>query len=149
MAPTTKAAQRQFLVTMTPVAAPDGKLGPTISGYFANKSGGEMEATISKVFDGGSLTPSVLPGVATVGDLTISRPYDPTVDQTQLAQLRQYVGRLYYNISVQPTDVDFNVLGTPDVYFGILSKVTPPTVNAGSSDAAVVEYVFSISTVSP
>lgn len=127
-------AQRQFLVKVA-----------GIDGYFATKSGGNVSADTTKVYDGGDPTPYVLAAPAEAENITVSRPYDPLRDGDLMSRLRQRVGRATFTISVTPTDRDLVVIGRPVVYpDALLVSVNEPDADAGSGDAATFELEFAI-----
>lgn len=132
-----KSAQRQFLVKVA-----------GIEGYFATKSGGDITAETSKVYDGGSDTPDVLAGPAEVDDISCSRSYDLQRDEPILRQLRRQVGRFSTTVSVTPTDRDLIAVGQPVVYpDALLTGVVEPETDASSGDAAEFELTFSVGKV--
>lgn len=133
-----KAAQRQFLVTV------DGILTP-----FAQKSGGEVTSDATKVWDGGSTTPDVIAAPAEVGDLTLTRPYDPLRDQEILNRLLTLVGQWRTTISVQPAESDLRAARVkPRVYpQALLIGVREPEVDASSGDAADYELTFAVGSI--
>jgi hypothetical protein len=136
----TKSANRQFLVKV------EG-----IDGFFATKSGGEVTADSSKVWDGGSLKPSVLASPPEVGDVTCSRPYDRTRDQPMLDRLILMVSSWTTTVSVTPTDGALNVIpGTkPRVYSGaLLTGVREVEPDASSGDASDLELTFAVEDIS-
>lgn len=128
---------RQFLITVS-----------TIEGYWARKQGGETAADSAKAWDGGSLTPSVLMGPASTGDVTLERPYRVERDASVVARLRRVVGRSSHTITVQPTDIDLVPVGAPEVYNGVLMRVRSPEPNAAEGGAATVELVFAVESAS-
>lgn len=129
-----KAAQRQFLVKV------EG-----IDGYWATKSGGNIGADASKVYDGGRLDPDVLSSPAEADDVTVSRPYDPYRDGPLAKDLRRRVGRFRATVSVSPTDEDLVVIGEAAVYpDALLTGLSEPEADAASGDAARIELTFAI-----
>lgn len=131
------AAQRQFLVSVAGV-----------SGLFATKSGGATTAEVTRVYNGGKLTPELLASPAQTEDLTIGRPWDPDRDAPVLARLRPLVGRHRTTVSVQPTDVDLVAVGRPTVYANaLLIGVNDPEADADSGDAARLELTWAVESV--
>jgi len=126
-------AAREFLVTVS-----------GIEGYFARKSGGATAAEASKVWDGGSLRPTVLTAPAQTEDVTVSRPFRRERDAALLARLRRIVGRSSHTITVTPTDRDLVPAGQPEVYTGVLRSVSGPDPDAAGGDSVTVELVFAI-----
>lgn len=138
-----KAANRQFLV----------KIDGLSNGwdYYATKSGGEVTSDSNKVFDGGSLVPDVLASPAEVGDLTISRPYDPERDQPILDRIIGQVGNWRTTVSVTPTYGDLTTVRglKPRVYSNaLLVGVREPEPDASSGDAADYELTFAVGSAS-
>lgn len=132
-----KAAQRQGLVKVS-----------GIDGYFMTKSGGNLSADTTKVYDGGSLTPDVLSSPAEADNVTVSRAYDDARDGNTLKRLRQQVGRLRTTVSVTPTNEDLVAIGEPTVYpNALLVGLTDLEVDASSGDAQTFELEFAVGTV--
>lgn len=133
-----KSSQRMFLIKV------DG-----ITGYFQTKTGGNVAAETTKVYDGGSLTPDIVAGIPDADDITISRNYDPARDGELVTQLLKLVGVWDTTLSIQPTDAAFNAIGKPRVYSGCrLKGCNEPDVDSGSGDAAPFELVFAIGSYS-
>lgn len=133
----TKLAQRQALVTIEPGL-----------GIWATKSGGNVSADTTPVWDGGQSTPEMLASPATVENITCSRPLDDLRDLPELARLRRGVGKLRATITVQPTDENLFPIGSPAVYAdALLVTFSEPEFDASSGDAQVVELEWAISTV--
>lgn len=145
-----KQAQRQVVAEITPANATGGHTrGPAFNGYFAQVSGGEITAAVEKVYDGGARFPETLCAPAEIGDLTITRPYDPDRDGAAIKLLSQQVGAVYYNVSVYDLDCDLRVYGTERVYpNALLVGLTPPEGDASSGASATFSLTFAVSTVS-
>jgi hypothetical protein len=133
-----KAAQRQALVTV------DG-----ISGNFAQKSGGEVTSDATKVWDGGATQPDVIAAPADVGDVTVTRPFDPLRDQDILNRLIKVVGQWFTTLSIQPTEGDMRTARVkPRVYpNALLTGVREPEWDASSGDAADYELTFAVGSI--
>lgn len=133
-----KSANRQFLVKV------DG-----IEGYWAQKSGGEITSDSTKVFDGGSLRADVISSPPEVGDITVTRPYDPLRDQEVINQLKTRVGTWMTTISITPTETDLRAARVRgDVYpESLLIGLRLPEPDAGSGDAADYELTFATGTI--
>lgn len=128
------ASQRQHLTTV------DG-----VAGYWASRTGGEVTAETSEVWDGGALRPSQLSAPASTDNIVVGRPYYPDKHQRARRDLSRRVGRLRTTITVQDTDADLVPIGTPDVYPGaLLVRCTPPEGDASSSDAGMWEMEFAV-----
>lgn len=130
----TKAAQRQFLIKVNGVDA-----------LFSTKTGGRKSSDVSKVYDGGSLTPDVLAGPAQVEDITVGRPYDPYRDGPLIQRLARLVGSWRTSLVITPTDADLVPVGRGRTFFGLLTGLSEPEGDAGSNDPATLELTFSIS----
>lgn len=112
-------------------------------GYFANKSGGEVSAESTQVWDGGALKPENMGGPSTTGNLTVSRPYRPGVHGPILKRLAREVGRHRTTVSVWDTDPDLGPIGEPVVYAdALLVRLMRPDADASSSDASTFELEF-------
>ncbi|NUT90863.1 MAG: hypothetical protein HOY78_02420 [Saccharothrix sp.] len=133
-----KAAQRQFLWSVAGISTP-----------FAQKSGGEVTSDATKVWDGGSITPDVIAAPAEVGDVTLTRPYDPERDQPVLDRLIGLVGQWRTTISGQPLTGDMSSARVkPRVYpNALLVGVREPEHDAGSGDGADYELTFAVGSV--
>jgi hypothetical protein len=133
-----KAAQRQFLWSVAGISTP-----------FAQKSGGEVTSDATKVWDGGSITPDVIAAPAEVGDVTLTRPYDPERDQPVLDRLIGLVGQWRTTISGQPLTGDMSSARVkPRVYpNALLIGVREPEHDAGSGDGADYELTFAVGSV--
>lgn len=131
-----KAAQRQFLCTVNGISSP-----------FAGKTGGEVTADATKVWDGGATKAEVIAAPPEVGDLTLTRPYDPERDQPILDRLVSLVGQWRTTVSVQPLGSDMRVARgvKPRVYpEALLIGVREPELDAESGDKADYELTFAI-----
>lgn len=129
-----KSSQRQSLVKVS-----------GIEDYFASKSGGNITADSSKVYDGGQVTPDVMTGPAEADNITVSRPYDLARDEPVLRRLRKVVGTWTTTVSVTPTDKDLIATAQPQVYANaVLVGLTEPEVDASSGDAKTYELEFAV-----
>lgn len=133
-----KAAKRQFLVHV------DG-----IDGYWSKKTGADVKSATNKVYDGGSLVPDVIAAPAEVGDIVLTRPFDPDRDQTVVNLLKRRIGQWTTTISVTPTEADLSIAKVAgDTYpNALLIALTPPEVDASSGDAAELVLTFSVGSV--
>jgi len=133
-----KSAKWQFLVKV------DG-----IEGYWGGKTGGSISADTNKAWDGGARRPDVLGGRPNTEDVELVRPFDPIRDQPLLNALKSRVGEWRTTLSTQPIYADMTAVNIPgDVYSdALLIKLTPPEVDASSSDAAEVGLTFAVSAV--
>lgn len=130
-----KAAQRQFLWTVDGISTP-----------FAQKSGGEVTSDATKVWDGGATRPDVISAPAEVGDITLTRPFDPDRDQEVLNRLIALVGQWRTTVSGQPLNGDLRAARVkPRVYpDALLIGVREPESDASSGDAADYELTFAV-----
>lgn len=130
-----KLAARQGLVTVE-----------AVPGLWATKSGGNVSADTTPVWDGGAESPEMMASPASADNVTVSRPFDDLRDLPELARLRRLVGRLRTTITVQPTDGDLFPIGEPTVYpDALLVTLTEPEVDASSGDPQTIELEFAIS----
>lgn len=133
-----KSSQRQFLWNVDGISSP-----------FAQKTGGEVTSDATKVWDGGAVTADVIAAPAEVGDVTLTRPYDPERDQPIIDRLLTLVGQWRTTISGQPLTGDMRAARVkPRVYPGaLLIGVREPETDAGSGDAADYELTFAVPSV--
>lgn len=128
------ASQRQHLTKL------DG-----VDGYWASRSGGEVTAETSKVWDGGALRAVTLSAPAETANVVLGRPYYPTRHADQRRAMARRVGSMRSTITVQDTDADLVPIGRPTVYpDALLVRCTPPEGDASSSDGAVWELEFAV-----
>lgn len=129
-----KSAQRQFLVKVR-----------GIEGHFMTKTGGEITAPTTKVWDGGRKKPDILSGPAEAGNITVSRVFRTHRDNAALRQLRRGVGYWRTTISIQPLNANLDRVGKPTVYpDALLVGLTEPDVDASSGDAAILSLEFAV-----
>jgi hypothetical protein len=145
-----KQAQRQVVAEIQASNVAGGHpRGPAFNGYFAQVSGGEITAAVEKVYDGGQRFPETLCAPAEIGDITVTRPYDPDRDGAAIKLLSQQVGAVYYNVNIFDLDCDLKVYGTERVYpNALLVGLTPPEGDASSGASATFSLTFAVSTVS-
>lgn len=145
-----KSAQRQIVAEIqpSPIAGTHSR-GPAFNGYFAQVSGGEITASVEKVYDGGAKFPETLCAPSEIGDITVTRFYDPDRDGSGLKLVRQLVGSTYYNLNVFDLDCDLKVYGTERVYpNALLVGLTEPEGDSSSGAPSTFSLTFSISQVS-
>jgi hypothetical protein len=131
----TKMAQRQALVTI------EG-----LEGLWATKTGGNVSADTTPVWDGGTDHPDVLASPASAENVTVSRPVDDVRDLALIKTLRHQVGKLRATITEQPTNGDLFPIGEPDVYpAALLVTLNVPEYDASSGDPKVIELEWAIS----
>jgi hypothetical protein len=146
------ASQRQVLAKLELVT------GQTVVGLsaipfkdaFAQVSGGEITAAVEKVYRGGSLFPETLCAPAEIGDITLTDFVDigNATFATDISKIRQYVGRLYFNITVAVYDCDLKVPGSERFYSNaLLVGLTEADGDSSSGAPATFAMTFSISTI--
>jgi hypothetical protein len=149
-----KVSQRQVLANIVPV---EKDKHPKWTGfYFAQVSGGEITASVEKIYEGGKLRPTVLCAPSEVGDITLTAHYDddrngtdgPTGIADKIAQLRPLVGRAEYDVTIETFDCDLKVPGTDRVYSkALLVGLTEPDGDSSSGAPATFSLTFAISDV--
>lgn len=144
-----KAAQRQIVAEINPKNVGGHETGPVFPSYFAQVSGGEITASVEKVYSGGNQFPEVLCAPAEIGDLTLTRHWEPS-DHPKLSTLRQLVGRTYYDVVVYTLNCDLKEPGSERNYDKcLLVGITEPEGDASSGAPATYALTFSVSTISP
>lgn len=152
-----KVAQRQIVAEITPSADGNIETPPSVvtdagSGfaYFAQVSGGEITASVEKIYIGGKLFPEILCAPSEIGDITLTRHYDDAQDKSFLNNLRQMVGRAYYDVDIYELNCEVR---DPQSHRGyaqcLLVGLTEPEGDAASGAPATYSLTFSVSTVSP
>ena len=147
-----KISQRQVVAKVIPITGKNGDdettntFTSTNRAYFSQVSGGEIQASVEKVYDGGQTFPEVLPSVIEVGDVTVTRHYDPTDDAATISHYRDKVGKKYFRIEVLTLDEDGNQTGYTRKYENcILVNITEPDGDASSGGPATFSLTFSVS----
>ena len=147
-----KVSQRQIQAEIIPVNA---LTCPTFTGFiFPQISGGEITASVEKIYEGGSRSPSLLCAPFEIGDITLTAHYDDGLTESaslakKLQQLRDLVGRAYYTINVKVYDCDIAVPGTDRVYSSsLLVGLTEPDGDSSSGAPATFALTFAIQSVS-
>lgn len=149
-----KVSQRQVLAGIVPV---EPTKHPKWTGFkFAQVSGGEITASVEKIYEGGKLRPTVLCAPSEIGDITLTAHYDddnveadgPTGLAKKLADLRPLVGRAEYDITIETYDCDLKVPGADRVYpRALLVGITEPDGDSSSGAPATFSLTFAISDV--
>lgn len=130
----TKAAQYQFLIRVS---------GWT--GYFVTRTGGDKQANVQKVYDGGALEPDLVPGRPQTNNVVVQRNWDPDRDGPIVASYDRLIGRWVTTVSIQPTYADLSPAGVAKVYpLAMLSRMGQPGANAQSDDPSTFEAEFTI-----
>jgi len=139
-----KLAQRQIFAEITPVSG-QAITGPTLTGFFAQISGGEITAAVEKIYVGGEKFPEVLCAPSEVGDVTLTRHYSSD-ERTILKDLRKVVGRAYYEVKVYDTDCDLKNNQSERVYSkALLVGLTEPDGDSSSGAPATFALTFAVS----
>ena len=160
-----KIAQRQVLATIFPSNFANNTKQqtniqanlPKWEGFrFAQVSGGEITASVEKIYEGGKSRPTVLCAPSEIGDITLTAHYDDdtTNSQTQagialkIQQLRRYVGVAYYNVIVSTYDCDILDPSNDRYYYdALLVGITEPEGDSSSGAPATFALTFAISDV--
>jgi hypothetical protein len=145
-----KLSQRQILAEINPIsnASPKWNLF-----QFAQVSGGEITASVEKIYPGGAKFPEVLCAPAEIGDITLTAHYDDDRVAAQdgngiaakIKELRPLVGRVYYDIVVKTYDCDIEVKGLDRTYSKcLLVGITEPDGDSSSGAPATFALTFSV-----
>ncbi len=141
-----KLSQRQIVAKIAP-----GTLGvvtePDFADYWSSVTGGEITAAVEKVYDGGEKFPDTLCSSAEVGDITVTRNYDPVKDGTGIALVRHMVGQAYYHVNIFELNCDLVVPGSSIARTytnALLVGLTEPDGDASSGAPATFSMTFSI-----
>jgi hypothetical protein len=145
-----KVSQRQILAEIVPIAASSPKWNLF---KFAQVSGGEITASVEKIYPGGAKFPEVLCAPAEIGDITLTAHYDDDAVvandgngiAAKLKELRPLVGRVYYDIIVNTYDCDIEVKGLARTYSKcLLVGITEPDGDSSSGAPATFAMTFSV-----
>jgi hypothetical protein len=148
-----KLSQRQIVATIEPVSDKHPKW---TNFKFAQISGGEITASVEKIYEGGKKFPTVLCAPAEIGDITLTAHFDDdniesdteTGVMNKIGKLREYVGQAYYNIYVKTYDCDINVKGHDRTYTScLLVGLTEPDGDSSSGAPATFAMTFSVQSV--
>lgn len=132
-----KSSQRMFLVKVS-----------GIDGYFQTKSGGDITAEASKIYDGGANTPDVMSAPKEVAEVTVARAYDRFRDGDLLRSLRNLVGEWFTDVSVTDTDEKLVAYGKPVTYTGaLLTGLKELETDSNSGEPTSFELTFTPSAV--
>jgi hypothetical protein len=145
-----KITQRQVLADIAPVL----DLHPKWEGFsFAQVSGGEITASVEKIYEGGDKFPKVLCAPYEIGDITLTAHYDDDrIESDQgagialkIQQLRGFVGQAYYNINIKTTDCDIDVRKLDRTYANaLLVGMTEAEGDASSGAPATFALTFAV-----
>lgn len=160
-----KIAQRQVLASIFPSNFANNTKQqtniqtnlPKWEGFrFAQVSGGEITASVEKIYEGGKSRPTVLCAPSEIGDITLTAHYDDDTTDSQTAAgialkiqtLRRYVGVAYYNIIVSTYDCDIKDPSNDRYYYdALLVGITEPEGDSSSGAPATFALTFAISDV--
>lgn len=161
-----KIAQRQVLASISPsstntslVVGGKSEAPPAfqVSGsdfLFAQVSGGEITASVEKIYEGGKSKPTVLCAPSEIGDITLTAHYDDDQSQNGLGaaikKVRQYVGIGFYNITVKTYNCGLTSSANDRVYNNaLLVGLTEPDGDSSSGAPSTFALTFSVSDVNP
>jgi hypothetical protein len=128
-----------MIVSQTRVTAVIGGIN---LGVCAFKGGGQVEAEETKYRPGSMQPQQSLGGPVSVENVTIRRLFDPQL-RSLFHTLTNMVGKADCTVTSQPLDADGNPSGDPQIYRGVLNRVTPPESNSNANDAAELELEIS------
>ena len=144
-----KTSQRQIVAEITPLNQTGHQQGPRFDGKWAQVSGGEITAAVEKVYDGGAIFPEVLCAPSEIGDITVTRHFDPDRDGAALKLARQLIGQSYYDVAVFTLNCDLKEAGSERVYAkSLLVGLSEPDGDSSSGAPASFSLTFSVSAVS-
>lgn len=150
-----KVSQRQVLASISS----DLATVPNWGGFkFAQVSGGEITASVEKIYEGGKLRPTIICAPSEVGDLTLTAHYDDDATESltetgleaKLNTLRPLVGRAFYDITIKTFDCDLGAVvnGTARLYKdALLVGITEPDGDSSSGAPATFALTFAVSDV--
>ena len=160
-----KIAQRQVLATIFPSnfvsnAKQQTNVQANLPKWnefrFAQVSGGEVTASVEKIYEGGKSRPTVLCAPSEIGDITLTAHYDDDMVNAdtaagigaKLQKLRRYVGIAYYNLVISVYDCDIKDPTNDRFYYdALLVGLTEPDGDSSSGAPATFALTFAISDV--
>lgn len=159
-----KIAQRQVLAEIVPSTFPatskqntnvQSKLPKWNLFRFAQVSGGEITASVEKIYEGGKSRPTVLCAPSEIGDITLTAHYDDDMTSGEssgigykIQQLRPFVGIAYYDITVAVFDCDIKDPTNDRLYYNaLLVGLTEAEGDSSSGAPATFALTFAISDV--
>ena len=160
-----KTAQRQLVAIIEPInvaAAGAAAVGPhgTAVGpkfkigndnyYFTQISGGEITASVEKVYSGGKHKPEVLCAPMEIGDVTLTSNFEDSGDiYTNIQEMRELVGRCYYDITAFILDCGLANPNPARKYTAaLLVGISEPEGDASSGAPTTFALTFAITNVS-
>jgi len=137
-------AQRQVLAKITRVTGQT--LGADFTEYFAQVSGGEVTASVERIYVGGEKFPFVLCAPAEIGDLTVTAHYSSD-ERPKLSKWRAAVGKVYYQIDIYDLDCDFVATPTAQRQYSkaLLVGLTEPEGDSSSGAPTTFTLTFAVS----
>ena len=160
-----KIAQRQVLANMEPStfssnSKQQGNIQTNLPKWgvfkFAQVSGGEITASVEKIYEGGKSRPTVLCAPSEIGDITLTAHYDDDMTEdlgeagigNKIQKLRPYVGLAYYDITVSVYDCDIKDPTLDRLYYNaLLVGLTEAEGDSSSGAPATFALTFAISDV--
>lgn len=151
-----KVSQRQVLGSIAPSNPTTNPAPKWTNFYFAQISGGEITASVEKIYEGKSVRPTVICAPSEIGDITLTAHYDDDRNESALAtgiadkiaKLRPLVGRARYDITVQTFDCDLAVPGLDRVYSNaLLVGITEPDGDSSSGAPSTFALTFAVEDV--
>jgi len=160
-----KVSQRQVLAYITPknttrLGATTPEPPPTLPAptgqaefLFAQISGGEITASVEKIYEGGAKRPTVLCAPAEIGDITLTAHYDDDFNATSglaaaLKKMRQFVGVGFYDIQVKTYNCGLTSSANDRTYSNaLLVGLTEPDGDSSSGAPSTFALTFSVSDV--
>ncbi len=148
-----KLSQRQVLADIAPVSENHPKW---VDFKFAQLSGGEITASVEKIYEGGSKFPKVLCAPFEIGDITLTAHYDDDDQEAdtgagialKIQALRQLVGQAYYDINIRTYDCDIVDKRVDRIYTStLLVGITEAEGDASSGAPATFALTFAVQSV--
>jgi hypothetical protein len=153
-----KVSQRQVLAKIVPQTAQAEILPKWGEFRFAQLSGGEITASVEKIYQGGDKHPTVLCAPYEIGDITLTAHLDDDYTEStdaaglawKVAELRPLVGQAYYDIHVDVYNCDIQDAKNSRQYIdALLVGITEAEGDASSGAPATFSMTFAIQDVSP
>jgi hypothetical protein len=163
-----KIAQRQVLAYITPTkdnnttftiagkteTPPAFTVGGQVNFQFAQVSGGEITASVEKIYEGGKSKPTVLCAPSEIGDITLTAHYDDDLTTNgigaALRKARQFVGVGFYDITIQTYNCGLTSASNDRQYpRALLVGLTEPDGDSSSGAPSTFALTFSVSDVNP
>jgi len=146
-----KVSQRQILADIAPVNKNHPKW---LDFKFPQVSGGEITASVEKIYEGGAKHPTVLCAPFEIGDITLTAHYDDDAENltsdasnvaAKISYMRELVGQAYYDLNVRTFNCDLVVLGADRIYNScLLVGITEPDGDSSSGAPATFSLTFAV-----